>query len=130
MKIKKNPNNVHLKLTDRELRMASFIQKQEGQADVPSVFHDCLRIYYNKQYVNKHKQKVGIDPLSKTVDLTPEQLCEQVGGRVDNMTRSCEFKPDITGQAVTYFIPLGDPNDMLKRLNEIRKGGGKPPIEI
>lgn len=126
---KKNPNSVHLKLTDRELKMIKFLQVKEGQEDVPSVIHDCIRDHYIKQYVTKHKQGGGADPLTK-IELTPEQLCEQVGGRVDNMTRSCEFKPDITGQAVTYFIPLGDPNDMLKRLNEIRKGGGKPPIEI
>jgi hypothetical protein len=128
MRTKKNPNSVHIKLTDRELKTVDFIMKQEGQENIAAVIHDCIRDHYNRQYFTKHK---GFTPEKARLSaFTPEQLCEQVGGQVDQMDRRCAFPPESTGLAATLSIPLGDPDDMLKRFNEYRAQGGRAPVEI
>ena len=86
-------------LSEREVVILAFIREQEGQSTLPSVIHDCIKNYYKLQYFNKRymekkgKKSRGDDEFQPKVDLTPEQECERVGGKVVeiNGTMSCRI---------------------------------------
>ena len=115
-------------LDDREVKVMSFLVKRYGGKPA-SIIRSILKEKFDQAFPPyKEGKKGGQNPM--LVDLTPEQACEQFGGKVDQMARICMFPPEATGMAASVGIPLGDPNDMLKRFNEFREQAGRGPMEI
>lgn len=69
-------------LTGREQEVLEFIQKQEGQPKLTDVIHSCIANYYRIQYFNKQYMVRGKKPLTVEPDMTQEQICEALGGKV------------------------------------------------
>ena len=81
---KKNPNRITIFLTDRELEILTFMQKQKGTSSLPLVVHLCISEYHqfmfvNKEYMKDRKGKIKAIP---EVEITYEQKCERSGGKV------------------------------------------------
>lgn len=115
-------------LDTREEKLLTILLKKYG-GSAQNLFRSFLKDKFDKAFpAYTIKTKGGQNPM--LVDLTPEQFCEQVGGKIDQMARVCMFPPVATGMAASIGIPFGDPNDMLKRLNEFREQGGLDPLEI
>lgn len=118
MRNKKNPNQTTIYLSNRELEILGFIMAEEGQHTIPAVIHDCIINFYKLQYFNKQYMRKGEDNIGKAPkeNLTPEQICEKVGGKVgksDNHTPVC-ILPITKNWSVIHEIPLTQPEEIEK----------------
>ena len=106
MQEKKNPNKITLILTDQELRLLDSIRLKEGQFNLSTVIHECIRFYYKKEYYTKHKEK-SVKIIE--TQLTPEQICEKRKGWivVENGRKFCREKK---GPSLHWNTPI----EMLK----------------
>lgn len=110
---KKNPNRLTLFLTERELEMLEYIQKQEGQHNLTDIVHDCIKIYFktayqDKRYMDRGKRSDEDSLAPKVEELTLEQECERAGGKVEtkNGIPMCVIK---MSESITRSIPLSKP---------------------
>ena len=62
---KKNKKIVQITLTEREFEILEYIQKQEGQGNIPIVIHSCIAEHFRRQYFDKRSKGSSMDVFSE-----------------------------------------------------------------
>ncbi len=80
-----------IKFTDRELEMLSLLKDVTGAGSLSAIIHDALYSYFKKvfPYYSRKKKDTKDFIEQKQEELTPEQKCEQAGGKVDKINEMC-----------------------------------------
>ena len=76
------PNTIQIRLTAREVAMIESLAGKFGDIPKSDVVRRCVADRFKKEFPEylRNKQSPGIPE----EDLTPEQICEMLGGKVSN----------------------------------------------
>lgn len=98
---------------DVVLRKVEMIREREGHKTFTSALFSAVSQYYDRKYFSKHKGAVAAQDIDLGIELTPEQACESVGGKVESVNGipMCVIK---ISSAMAAKVPLSDTKAILK----------------
>lgn len=106
---------VNIIFDDREAGLLSALQKEYG-GSLPQVIRDAVKFRFDKTFPPRLRStgsKVQATLLEAEPELTPEQACESVGGKVEsvNGVPMCVIQ---ISKSMAAKVPLSDQKAILK----------------
>jgi len=89
-------NKIQIRLTNIEVKMVEALQGRMGDISKSDAVRRCIQERFKKEFpAYITKEYGGIKITQKEEELTPEQICEGVGGKVikrEDGGKMCELK--------------------------------------
>ena len=101
-----------INFTDKTLSMIDFIKESEGHNNFSATVISIISRYYDKKYYtkwNQPKNKKVILPSIPEEQMTEEQICESLGGKVErdnNGTMVCKGPIGYEGSSISAPLTL------------------------
>lgn len=110
---------INIIFDDREADLLSVLQKEYG-GTIPQVVRSAVKVYFDKTFPphTRTSARTGtiISFKEEGPELTPEQACESVGGKIEtvNGIPMCSIQ---ISKSMMRKIPLSDTASILKLKN-------------
>ncbi|MCR4307817.1 MAG: hypothetical protein NUV80_04590 [Candidatus Berkelbacteria bacterium] len=98
---------------DVVLKKVEMIRDREGHKTFTAALFSSVSQYYDHKYFSKHKGYIAAQAPELEPELTPEQYCEQKGGRVEtvNGVPMCILQ---ISKSMQRKVPLSSVHTLLK----------------
>ena len=93
---------------DVVLKKVETIREREGHKTFTSALFSTVSQYYDRKYYSKYKGAGVVRSAEFSEELTPEQACEKVGGKVETVNGIPMCALQIT-DSMTRRVPLSKP---------------------